>query len=255
MPHTLPDVAETFKVQMPATHKLWWIRGFVMHSEQMPSADDLATAVPKIITKVQVFDIDSEEGHEMMLMGANCDFAEGDVVSLFGHELSSARNPTTARLILNHNTGNYYRAYPEDLFDPNTWHFAEFKHRLSCRTDLNLNQKIMKFAVIFGVFFLSVGITFGITLVLLVVSLAFGVFQHLLSLWATPTFSGQKRETQGSSMLKQLQDYLNTKYQNVMPIYEHIADTMNVWVFNNPDKEKKFVAVPRRNEGRGRLVE
>ena len=259
MPHAFPDVAAPIKAQMPATHKMWWMRGLVMHAEQVHSAEGLATVVPKIITKVQVFDIDSEEGHEMMLMGEGYDFAEGDAVSLFGHELADAQNPTTARLILSHNTGRYARAYPEDLFYPNTWHFGEFKNRLSCRTDLTSSQKTSKIAVIVGVFLLSGCVTMGATiflgLLLLMVGVPMLMLQHGTARWANPAFSGQKKQTEATNLWGQFQDYLSTKYQNVMPVYEQMAGTMTDWVYQNPDNEKGFKATPRGGGQRGQLVE
>ena len=259
MPHIFPDVAVPIKDQMPATHKMWWMRGLVMHAEQVHSAEGLATIVPKIITKVQVFEIDSEKGHEMMLMGEGYDLAEGDVVSLFGHEPSDAQNPTTARLILNHNTGSYTRAYPSDLFYPNTWHFGDFKHRLACKTTLTSNQKNTKIAIILGIFVLATIATCGATLIiggiLLMVGIPILLLQHGTSQWATPAFNGQKKQTEATNLWGQFQDYLTTKYQNIMPLYEYMASTMDNWVAQNPDEKKRFVAVPRRGGSRGQLVE
>ena len=262
MPHVMPDVAAPFKAQMPSTHKLWWMRGLVLSSQHVAADEGLGTVVPKIITKVQVFDIDSGNGHDLMLMGEGYDFAEGDCVSLFGHETIDAQSPTDARLIINHNTGNFDRAFPEYLFYPAGWHFGDFKNRLACKTVLTSSQKNKKIFLLIGAFLLSAIVTSGATLILGMVLLMFGLPMvlgiHLMKSMAhQPTFSGEKKRTAEGNLLVQFGDYLNTKYQNVTPIYENLARTMHNWVEQNPDNntEKKFVAVPRGNKSRSQLVE
>ena len=261
MPHKFPDpIAEIVKAQMPPTYKMWWVRGVALDSRQMQIPEGLAKIVPPVNTIVQVMDVDTDgDAYDMVLIGEGFDFVQGDAVSLFGHEPVSAASISSPRLIFNHNTGAYAHAYPISLFYPAGWHFADFKHRLECRITLTPAQRNTKVALVAGIFLLSgcvsAGATFIIALLLLMVGGPMLILQHTLQRAARPTFGNDSKATAESNLLKQFQDYINTKHHNVTALYQTVSSQIDIWAEEDPDPKKGFVVVHRGRGQRGKLVD
>ena len=156
MPRRLPDeVAASISKKMPETHQFAWMRCEVIGVEQVerpPYKSRLFFAPkdaprPAVDTRVSVIDKDTGEGWDVRLTFAQ-DIAPGDLVSLFGHEPVGADRLTVPRLLYNHNTGRYERAY-RDISTMYGMVLTEinYKYVLSCRlpaTSANRRKDIQR---------------------------------------------------------------------------------------------------------------
>ena len=173
MPRRLPEeVAASISKFMPETHQMLCMRCVVMGVEQIerpPYKSGLFfvskdAAKPAVDTRVMVYDIDTEEGWDLRLPFAQ-DIAAGDLVSLFGHEPVRAERLTVPRLLYNHNTGRYDRAY-RDISTLYGMVLTEinYKYVLSCRlpaTPANRRKDIQRK---FHAWFLAASLPPGIRL-------------------------------------------------------------------------------------------
>lgn len=257
MPHKLPEeIAQVVKEKIVPGYKMWWIRGIVLGARLVDHGDGWTT------TLVQVGDLDAPgEGYDVSLEGKGFEFAEGDLVSLFGHEPIAAGVVTSPRFLIHHNTGTYTRAYD----DPNTHprslgNYTESVNRLACKVPAGSKSRLKRFwiplAVIAGLSILTQG------LFLLVVAFAFMCVLYLgifgLAIHAMISKLNQKGEFargKKKSPLKQWLESSKYQYANITSLYEDVAVGIHRWIRQNPDKEKGFVVVARGRGTQGRLVD
>ena len=103
---------------MPEKHAFWWVRGEVLSVTEI----ERATANPdkenpggRLRNRViQIGDLDRpSDGYDIEIEGVSFPIEPNDIVSLLGHEPTSAKRVSAPRLLINHNTGGLIkRAYP-----------------------------------------------------------------------------------------------------------------------------------------------
>ncbi len=91
--------------QAPPGCVLYWARGVVVGNEVVPA--------PGNFTHLQVADVDNRgKAYEWRIDNIQADFAQGDAVSILGHVAYSEQTNHPARLVLNHNTGRWFKVFP-----------------------------------------------------------------------------------------------------------------------------------------------
>ena len=171
MPRRLPDeVAASISNKMPPSHQMVWVRCEVMGVEQVERPPYVSgrffsgKGKPAVDTRVAVFDKDTGEGWDVRLT-FDQDIAAGDTVSLFGHEPVGANRLTVPRLLYNHNTDRYDRAY-RDISTATGTALTEidYKYVLSCRLPATLNNRRRDIGRKFRDWFLTPSLPPGILL-------------------------------------------------------------------------------------------
>lgn len=100
--------------QAPPGCVLYWARGVCVGSEIGGKEEQSPFRL------VQVADVDQRlKTYDLCVEQPQADFAQGDVVSIFGHQVADSPVPSKPRLIVNHNTGKWFPAYP--LPDEGLW--------------------------------------------------------------------------------------------------------------------------------------
>lgn len=271
MPHKLPEeISQIIKAKIPPTHKMWWIRGIVLGAGQFQVPNKaMPQAPPKIMTRVQVGDVDAPgEGYDAVLEGTGYEFAEGDLISLFGHEPVEAGSISEPKFLLHHNTGTYSRAYPYIQNDPSQWRtLVEYKHWLAIETPASPIDKLKKYGIIgvvFLFFFPFVGGDPGIAFVLILLGAMMlmvllgpallGVFIAKKMVQQTSFTRGEKTVSKANP-LGNLKQYVNFTYTDITGLYEDVAIAVNRWIRQHPDPEKGFVVLDRGQGTQGRLPE
>lgn len=266
MPHKLPeDISQHVKATIPPAYKMWWIRGLVLTARTIDQS--IAGEQGWINTKVQVGDLDAPgEGYDVILEGKSFEFAEGDLVSLFGHEPVEAGAISSPRFLIHHNTGTYTRAYPETPNGgPRHWgKMTDYVNRLGCKTAATPKEKLKSLKKPLVACAVATVLSGGTLLVLfaivawfmVILSVASYFGHHFLGkmpLMNQPEFT--KGTTKKSNPVREWLDSLKYQYIDVTTLYEETAIGVHRWVEQHPDTESGFVVVARGDGTQGQLVE
>jgi hypothetical protein len=253
-----PEIAAVIQEKMPPHHKMWWLRCVVLDNRQVERPDERAPT-PLRDLLVQVLDIDRYEGYDIRLKGAVHDIAEGDIISLLGHEPVEARCLSVPRLYINHNTGSYARVYPDASQLPyGRVPFTDWRFWLATKVPSNRWGKVRNFLVLLGMstLFLSFLMTGWVLNVLLLILLllflplmllllpTFLVFWYLNYLLKQPRFQNEP-PTPPPIALYNVVEFLRYDRVDITALYEEVACALNAYVKSHPDEEKNFVAFER----------
>lgn len=260
MPHILPEaIVQQVQAAIPSTHKMWWVRGIVLGAQEVRAPEGMGTVIPATNTKVQVLDVDTkEDAYDITLLGEGYDLANGDTISLLGHEPLTSKAISVPRFFFNHNTGTYTHAYSPDIFYENTWNSTEFKNWLGCKNELSRSARRKKMAGLGALFFISIILTSGATLIIAWLLVMMGIpllaIRHFAKRAAEPkAFAGSNRRTGESNLWYQFRDYLGHSYKDITDLYQKVGSAVDDWVEDHPDMEKGFVMVARGRSKQGVL--
>lgn len=114
----LPDTIRRFvEAHKPPTHDLAWLRCSYMDAEEIerpPRVSGLLWGrrgeIPRD-THLQVKDIETDEGWGVRIEDTGHDIHPGDLFSLIGHAPKGADRLAEPAVLLNHNTGRFWRCY------------------------------------------------------------------------------------------------------------------------------------------------
>lgn len=247
MPHKLPEpISQHIKATIPATHKIWWIRGVVLGYKIVPHPSQTAESNERDIL-VSVGDLDAVgDGYDVRLEGTRYDVAEGDIVSLFGHEESGASQITQPRVLLMHSTGAFDKVFPSAAaLDYDEMVGLDYRNWLATkvRQDSALHRagKSALPTLLFGM-------SASPLLPSLTEKALRGVFNKLgpKSLHDNPLPTAKE---------KAMQDFSDYRYTDVTDAYKQLVHFISAWALNNPDAEKGFVVAKRGGNTQGQLVE
>ena len=107
MPHAFPPyIKDWLKTYMPPTHKMWWMRTVVLHTE--PKTVRTEVGSQKLYFRFTVRDIDAPAddvggySYDIHTGGNFTDFRPNDRISLFGHEPIDATHISFPRFVFDH---------------------------------------------------------------------------------------------------------------------------------------------------------
>lgn len=100
--------------QAPPGCVLYWSRGLCVGSEVGGKEEQSP------FRRVEVADVDQRlKVYDLCVENPQADFAGGDAVSIFGHQVADSPVASFPRLIVNHNSGKWFPVYP--LPDQGLW--------------------------------------------------------------------------------------------------------------------------------------
>lgn len=268
MPKAFPaEVKSLIDAKMPPTHLLWWIRGVVLAVSLVSVPRHGTNLPPEQDTRIKIGDLDAPgEGYDIVIKGppTSHDLAEGDIVSIFGHEPADAAIISDPRLLLMHNTGTFNRAYP-DLIDKPWEHrsIIEHKYWLAARVPADRQHQLRTLGIAalvllaiglfitggnpIGILVLLLVAMFFIPLVVIPLLLALGAAAIMRQALAQKEFRGSTKAQGGLS--KAISDALKYRYIDLTNLYQDVAIAVQSWVRNNPDPAIGFVIYAQRGQG------
>jgi hypothetical protein len=267
-----PKVNAIINAELPATQKMWWVRGVVLNFAEI----ERATADPEKQNPggrlrnmvVQIGDLDNpQDGYDVEIEGVSYQLEINDIVSLLGHEAKDADQASAPRLLINHNTGGLIkRCYP--LAKSLNWGvlpMVERKYWLSVKTPANPAEKLKNIWILAGVLalpFLVIG-WFGGFVALLMALL---IMAFLLAPWVVLAYlvtryldwiveqSPFSFETPVPRLVVQnYRAWVNFNRQDITLFYERLARALHAHAVENPDAEVEFVPVDRGSHTIGLL--
>ena len=232
--------------QAPPGCVLYWARGLVVGSEVRGKEEQSP------FRRVEVADVDERlDTHDLCIENPQADFAQGDVVSIFGHAVADSPVKPHPRVILNHNTGKWFPVYP--LPDQGGWDMTWWQHKnwlaytgkpdifnggpggVLARGNPNktghqkAREGVTPQMMLFSILIVPACIAAPILAVVLLVK-APGLF-FLLLVAGVAFLIWRKRKTPAKV--------------NLAPIYQEMVNRAQTFALNNPDPEHSWEANPR----------
>lgn len=275
MPKKLPaEVKKLIDATMPPSHQFWWMRAVVLAVSLVSVPRQGTNLPPAQHTRIKIGDLDAPgEGYDLVIKGspATHDLAEGDLVSIFGHEPVDATVLSDPRLLLMHNTGTFTRAYP-DVIDKPWDHRSVIEHKywLAARVPADRPHQLRIIGsaalILLGIsFFITGGNPLGIVVLLLVAMIFFFMIglpllyailmgKVIKRALAQEEFQGTTKARRGFSVL--LSDLLQYRYISLTSLYQEMANAIHAYVKSHPDYNVGFVIQEQRGPGtQGRLIQ
>lgn len=254
---------------LPSSVWLWQVRGIVLEVEEVihptenPEKQNPGGRLRDLHLKIGDLD-HPEDGYDVRIEGVYHQVEPFDVVSLLGHERTDAEAVSTPRLLINHNTGYFTRAYPiEKRLIYGVVPAVEYKYWLSFKYPLkpwfrflNLWKLIFWTVVPFVVLFNIALPLFAFALLFSAMPLIvfFVVVKYYLWLAAQPKFSFEKGKTP-SLFMRNVRDYMDSYHWDLTHVYEVAASLFHQDALDNPELDIGFVPAARGLDTIGALDE